>query len=212
VVPPAELEGLIHGSVRALRRKGAAYSALLAPISSFEAADILILPLHHKKKAVALVLVDSGLRQKLDRPEQARALVLAASALLAALAAGKDEEHRSVTPPPPESRPSAPTQVVPEPIEPPPAAGLDPRTRAGAERLARVLVGDVELYFPAKVAQARTQGNLYGQLRDELDRSRATFVERFGEGVENQHRIFTTTVIQQLCDGDASKLGAAPWA
>jgi hypothetical protein len=37
-------------------------------------------------------------------------------------------------------------------------------------------------------------------------------VERFGEDVEARYRIFTTTVIQQLCDGDASKLGAAPWA
>jgi hypothetical protein len=70
----------------------------------------------------------------------------------------------------------------------------------------------VELYFPAKVAQARTQGNLYRQLRDELERSRATFVERFGEEVENRHRIFTTTLVQLLCEGDASKLGAAPWA
>jgi len=70
----------------------------------------------------------------------------------------------------------------------------------------------VELYFPAKVALAHTKGNLYGQLRDELERSRATFVERFGEDVEARYRIFTTTVIQQLCDGDASKLGAAPWA
>ena len=73
-------------------------------------------------------------------------------------------------------------------------------------------MGDVELYFPAKVAQARTQGNLYGQLRDELDRSRATFVERFGEDIEAKYRIFTTTVIHLLCDGEVAKLGAAPWA
>jgi hypothetical protein len=209
VVPPPELEALIQGLGRSLRRKGPGYGALLAPISSFEAAEIAIFPLRHKKKAVALLLVDSGLRGKLDHPEQVRALVLATSAMLAALAAGKDEESRPHAPEPP---PSAPTQVIPEPIETAPFSDLDPRTRAGAERLARVLVGDVELYFPAKVAQARTQGNLYGLLRDELDRSRATFVERFGEDVEARHRIFTTTVIQQLCDGDVSRLGTAPWA
>jgi len=209
VVPPPDLESLIHGGSRAIRRSGPAYSALLGPLSSFEAPDLAILPLRHKRKAVALLLVDSGVRQKLDHPEQVRALVLAASALLAALAAGREDEHPAA---PPEPMPGAPTQVVPEPIEAPPAHDLDPRTRANAERLARVLVGDVELYFPAKVAQARTQGNLYGLLRDELDRSRATFVERFGEDVEAQHRIFTTTVIQQLCDGDAGKLGKAPWA
>jgi len=208
VVPSPDLEALIHGGTHAIRRPGPAYSALLAPLSSFEAPDLAILPLRHKRKTVALLLADCGVRQKLDHPEQVRALVLAASALLAALAAGKEDEHPA---PPPEPMPSAPTQMVPEPIEAPPAQELDPRTRAGAERLARVLVGDVELYFPAKVAQARTQGNLYGLLRDELERSRATFVERFGEDVEVQHRIFTTTVIQQLCEGDATKLGKAPW-
>ena len=210
VVPPPELEALIQGAARAIRQKGAAYSALLAPLSSFEASDIAIFPLLHKRRAVAVVLVDSGLRQKLDHPDQARALVLVAAAMLASLTAGKEEETRPNLRP--EPHPSAPTQVVPEPIEPPAPVDLDPRTRAAAERLARVLVGDVELYFPAKVAQARTQGNLYRQLRDELERSRATFVERFGEDVEVQHRIFTTTVIQLLCDGDASRLGAAPWA
>ncbi|MDP1832342.1 MAG: hypothetical protein Q8K67_09810 [Geothrix sp.] len=209
VVPPPELEALIQGLSRSLRRRGPGYAALLSPISTFEAADVAVFPLRHKKKAVALLLVDSGLRQKLDHPEQIRALVLATSAMLASLAAGKEEDSR---PHPAEPQPSAPTQVVPEPIESAAPVDLDPRTRAAAERLARVLVGDVELYFPAKVAQARTQGNLYGLLRDELERSRATFVERFGEGVEIQHRIFTTTIIHQLCDGNVSKLGAAPWA
>jgi hypothetical protein len=211
VVPPADLESLIHGSIHSIRRKGPAYSALIAPISSFEASEVAVFALRHKKRAVALVLIDSGLRQSLDHPEQVRALVLVASAMLASLAAGRDEDSR-VQAAAPEALPGAQTQVVPEPIEPTSQAELDPKTRASAERLARVLVGDVELYFPAKVSQSRTQGNLYGQLRDELERSRATFVERFGEDVEAQYRIFTTTVIQQLCDGDHSKLGAAPWA
>jgi hypothetical protein len=211
VVPPAELEALIQGSVRSIRHKGPGYSALIGPLSTFEASDIAIYPLHHKRKTVALVMVDSGLLPKLNHPEQTRALVLVASAMLAYLAAVKDEEAAIQTRV--ESQPSAPTQSLPEPIEAaPPAADLEPKTRAGAERLARVLAGDVELYFPAKVAQARSQGNLYGLLREELDRSRATFIDRFGEGVEIRHRIFTNAVIHLLCDGDTNKLGAAPWA
>lgn len=209
LVPPPELEALIQGSLRSIRKTGAAYAALLQPISSFDAADLAILPLRHKRKTVALLLVDSGVLKKLNHPEQVRALVLSASAMLAALAVGKDDEHPAH---PHEPMPSAPTQVVPDSVDPSPAPEeMDPRARANAERLARVLVGDVELYFPAKVAQARTQGNLYGLLRDELERSRATFVDRFGELVERQHRIFTNTVIHQLCDGDAAKLGKTPW-
>lgn len=232
VVPPPDLESVIQGLGRSLRKKGAGYSALLPVLSSFEAADLVVLPLRHKRKTVALLLVDSGLRQKVDHPELVRALVLAASATLGGLAAGKDEPAHALPPPPPSAPPpsalpspspqpppplssshsSAPTQMVPEPIEAPAAMDLDPKTRAAAERLARVLVGDVELYFPTKVAQAQTHGNLYGLLREELERSRATFVERFGEDVEAHHRIFTSTVVSQLCEGDASKLGPAPWA
>ncbi|WP_257306383.1 hypothetical protein [Geothrix campi] len=220
VVPPPDLEAVIQGLGRSLRKKGAGYSALLAVLSPYEAADLVILPIRHKRKTVALLLVDSGLRQKLDHPELVRALVLAASASLGSLAAGKDEpahpqampQFSTGTHPGTSTQSSAPTQMVPETIEAPPTAELDPKTRAAAERLARVLVGDVELYFPGKVAQARTQGNLFGLLRDELERSRATFVERFGEDVEVRHRIFTSTVIHQLCDDDASKLGGAPWA
>ncbi|MFN8010879.1 MAG: hypothetical protein U0P81_05690 [Holophagaceae bacterium] len=129
----------------------------------------------------------------------------------------------SLAPPPPaEARaldtrdltPSVPTQLVPDPIPLPaaPAAGdLDPKVRATAERLARVLVGDIELYFPQKVAQGRQSGNLYGLLREELDRSRQTFLERFGAEVESRHRIFLSTVVGQLCDGDPRRLGNAPW-
>lgn len=211
VVPPPELESVIRGLTPSIRRKGPGYAALITPISAFEASEVAIFALRHKKRAVALVLVDSGLRQSLDHPELARALVLTASAMLASLASGKEEDSQP-HPALPEAHPSAPTQAIPEPIEPALPVDLDAKARAAAERLARVLVGDVELYFPAKVSQARTQGNLYGQLRDELERSRATFVERFGEDVEVQYRIFTTTVIHLLCNGDASKLGAAPWA
>ena len=213
VVPPPELEALIQGLTRSIRHKGPAYTALVAPLSAFEAAEVAIFALHHKRKTVALLLVDSGLRSSLDHPQLVRSLVLGTSALLAALAAAQDQQAPAPGPEP-SSIPAhhAPTQVVPETIEPFHATELDPRTRAAAERLARVLVGDVELYFPEKVAKSQAQGNLYGLLRDELERSRANFVERFGEDVEVQHRIFTTTVIQLLCNGDKARLGAAPWA
>ena len=210
VTPPPELESLIQGLSHSLRHRGPGYSALISPISGSEAPDIAIFALRHKKRAVALVLIDSGQGQALAHPEQARALVLAASSMLASLAAGTEERPKSPSGPAP--RPSAPAQVASEPLEPPATVELDSKTRAAAERLARVLVGDVELYFPAEVASAKTHGNLYGQLRNELERSRATFVERFGEDIEIQYRIFTTTVICQLCIGEVSKLGAAPWA
>ncbi len=212
VVPPPDLQALIGGSSRSLRQQGPSYAALLAALGAAEATDWALFPLRHKKRGVALLLVDSGLLPRLAHPEQIRALVLATSGLLAALASGSEEQAGEARPNPAEDHTGGPPPRILAALTPPPPAELDPRTRAAAERLARVLVGDMEIYFPAEVAQARSRGNLYGLLRNDLERSRATFVERYGEETEIQYRIFTTTVIQHLCNGDASRLGSPPWA
>jgi len=207
VVPPPELETLLQGQVAQLGA-GPAYGALLAPLSRFEAMAVQILPLHLRRKTVAVLLADSGLVETLDHNPAVRALVHAAEAKLSYLAGVKDEERTA----PVEAPPSMPTQRIPDPIMETAAPPLDPRIRSNAERSARVLVGDLELYFPEKLVKGQQQGNMYGAMRDELDRSRASFVERYGAEVEAQHRIFYQTVVQLLCEGDPSRLGPAPWA
>jgi hypothetical protein len=211
VVPPRELEDLIQGRASGIHRSGPAYQALLGPLSRFEATDVRILPLRIRRKPVAILLVDSGLRQVIDHPHHIRALAHAAEAALS-FQAGQKEEERAAAAPPPEVHPAAPTQRIQEPIAEPPAPALDPKVRANAERSARVLVGDIELYFPAKVTQGKAQKRLYALLRDELERSRASFIERYGAEVEDRYQIFHQTVVQQLCDGDATLLGPVPWS
>lgn len=212
VVPPPELEELIQGRTgngeAGLLAGGPAYLALLAPLGASEAADSRIIPLRLRRKTVALLVVDSGLDLRLPFPSQLRALALGAEARLSYLAGARDEERTGHA----EPHPSMLTQKIPETIAETPAPALDPTVRSNAERSARVLVGDIELYFPAKVAQGQQVGNLYSAMRDELDRSRASFVERYGADLEGQHHIFYKTVVQQLCAGDPSRLGPAPWA
>jgi hypothetical protein len=209
VVPPPELEEVIQCRVPFLSTPGPAYLSLLTILSRFEASGVCILPLRLRRKTVALLLVDSGLRQVIDHPNHVRALAHTAEATLSFLAGTREDEKTSTAV---ETHPSMPTQRIPEPIPVPVAPPLDPKVRANAERSARVLVGDIELYFPNKVAQGRQKGNLYAVLRDELDRSLASFAERYTADVENQYHIFYQTVVQQLCEGDATKLGQAPWA
>lgn len=209
VVPPPELEAVIQGARPRIDRPGPAYQALLGPLSRFEASDAWILPLALRRKCVALLLVDAGLRQVLDHPNHVRTLVRTAESCLSHLAGMKEEERAAPPPPPP---PSSPTMRIPEPIAEPPEPDLDPKVRANAERSARVLVGDIELYFPAKVAQGRQLGRMYPLLRDELDRSRASFVDRYGHELEERHHIFYGTVVQQLCEGNGALLTGAPWA
>ncbi|MBS1767121.1 MAG: hypothetical protein JST05_06940 [Acidobacteria bacterium] len=113
----------------------------------------------------------------------------------------------ALPPPPPVTMPQSPMEIT----NPGLGQGLDPKVRSAAERLARVLTGDIELYFPAKIAQARATGNLYNLIKDELERSRQTFLDRFGAQLEMDHHIFRDTVVGLLCDGDPAKLGATPW-
>jgi hypothetical protein len=208
VVPPPELEQFIQGAIPLVAAPGPAYLALLDPLSRFEASAVRIIPLHLRRKTVALLLVDSGLQDRLDHPNFLRALALGAESRLLQLAGAKEEERSA----PLEAQPSVLTQRIPDPISEHPLPALDPAVRINAERSARVLVGDIELYFPAKVAQGQSLGNLYAAMRDELDRSRASFVERYGTDLESQHQIFYKTVVHQLCAGNPSRLGPAPWA
>jgi len=207
VVPPADLEALLHGRTRLLGEDGEGYAALLGPLGAGPGAQARVLPLRLRRRVVALVLADSGDAPALAGTAPLRALVLAAEAKLSHLAGAKEEERAAAS----EVNPSTLTQRIPDAIAEPPAPGLDPKVRMNAERSARVLVGDIELYFPAKVAQGQLQGNLYAVLRDELDRSRASFVERYGSDLEDRFQIFYNTVVQQLCGGEASRLGPAPW-
>ncbi len=206
IMPTPKAEALLAGRLHSVRETGETYGSLMVPLSRFEASDALVLPLRLRRRAVALLMVDSGLRQALEHPAEVRALAHVAESCLSYLA-GLREEDRG----PAEAGPHHPTQQIVQPIQDS-APPLDPKVRATAERLARVLVGDIELYFPQKVTQGQQSGNLYGVLKEELDRSRATFIDRFGEDTEAHHRIFSTTIVQQLCGGDVARLGPAPWA
>jgi hypothetical protein len=208
LVPPPELESLMLGRTSRIGEAGPAYMALLAPLSRFEASGVLIQPLNLRRKTVAILLVDSGLRQVIDHPSHVRALAHSAESRLSYLAGMKEDERTAS----PVVSPSTLTQRIPEAIAEPTIPILDPKIRSNAERSARVLVGDIELYFPAKVAQGRQQGNLYAVLRDELERSRASFIDRYGADLEQTHKIFLNTILGQLCEGNPSRLGHAPWA
>jgi hypothetical protein len=206
VVPPPDLEDLVQGRSQSIDRPGPASQALLAPLGAQEATAVRILPLRLRRRTVALLLADTGGPDPLPCPGQLRALALAAECRLAFLTAIREDGRATQ-----EGLPSVQTQRIPDPINDAPAS-LDPQTRANAERSARVLVADMELYFPAKVAQGRNQGNIYLVMKDELERSRASFVERYGIEFENQYRIFYKTIVQLLCAGDPTRLGPAPWA
>ena len=49
-----------------------------------------------------------------------------------------------------------------------------------AQRFARLLVDEIKLYNQAKVAEGRKHKDLYDRLKEDIEKSRATYKKRYG--------------------------------
>ncbi len=117
----------------------------------------------------------------------------------------------------PVSAPAAP--AAPEPAAPAPAAAAAaaparaamPPLEARAHRFAKVLIQDLEIYLhrdrPGVLTAARQERNVYGRLRDELERARKSFWEKFSPTSGIGSEVLEDAVILLLCDGDPTLLG-----
>ncbi|HEX7772532.1 MAG TPA: hypothetical protein VF435_08915 [Pyrinomonadaceae bacterium] len=126
---------------------------------------------------------------------------------------------------------SAPAAVVEEtpawtaPAEPAPAT---PRRRYGqdaelpvevhgdeerrlhndARRFARLLISEIKLYNEQKVAEGRSEHDLYDRLREYIDRSREMYDKRVKPEVASRYDYFHGELVNTLAEGDVSKLGS----
>jgi hypothetical protein len=121
--------------------------------------------------------------------------------------------------------PPAPAEVSPAPSEatsaPKRRYGMDVelpvevsseeerRLHNDARRFARLLVSEIKLYNESKVAEGRTQGDLYGRLREYIDRSREMYDKRVKPEVAQRYDYFHHELVNTLAEGDPAKLGNA---
>jgi hypothetical protein len=77
-----------------------------------------------------------------------------------------------------------------------------------AKRFAKLLVDEIKLYNQAKVAEGRMQRNLYQRLRDDIDKSRATYDKRYGATAAASANYFTRELVRILANDDPSLLGS----
>lgn len=121
-----------------------------------------------------------------------------------------------------------PVEAAAEPVEAP-APAAAPRRRYGADvelpvevsgeeerrlhsdarRFARLLVSEIKLYNEQKVAEGRSEGDLYQRLREYIDRSREMYDKRVKPEVAQRYDYFHNELVSTLAEGDESKLGAA---
>jgi hypothetical protein len=83
------------------------------------------------------------------------------------------------------------------------------RQHNDARRFARLLVSEIKLYNEQKVVEGRSEGDLYGRLREYIDRSREMYDKRVKSSVSTRYDYFHHELVNTLAEGDASKLGEA---
>ena len=76
-----------------------------------------------------------------------------------------------------------------------------------AQRFARLLMDEIKLYNQAKVADGRKHKDLYDRLKEDIDKSRATYLKRYGNTAAATGDYFTQEMIRSLAEDDVSLLG-----
>ena len=82
------------------------------------------------------------------------------------------------------------------------------RLHNDARRFARLLISEIKLYNEQKVAEGRSQSDLYDRLREYIDRSREMYDKRVRAEVAARYDYFHGELVNTLAEGDASKLGS----
>lgn len=82
------------------------------------------------------------------------------------------------------------------------------RSHNDARRFARLLISEIKLYNEQKVAEGRSEHDLYDRLREYIDRSREMYEKRVKPEVASRYDYFHGELVNTLAEGDASKLGS----
>ena len=83
----------------------------------------------------------------------------------------------------------------------------DAEVHRKAQRFAKLLIDEIRLYNKAKVEEGRKNRDIYDRLRDDIDKSRASYIKRYGGSPAASVDYFTQELIRGLAQEDASLLG-----
>jgi hypothetical protein len=78
-----------------------------------------------------------------------------------------------------------------------------------AKRFAKLLVEEIKLYNQPRVAEGKHNRDLYERLREDIEKSRATYDKRYGETPVAAANYFNQELIRVLADNDVSLMGAS---
>jgi hypothetical protein len=76
-----------------------------------------------------------------------------------------------------------------------------------AQRFSRLLMDEIKLYNQAKVSEGRKHKDLYDRLQEDIEKSRATYLKRYGNTAAATGDYFNQELIRSLAEDDVSLLG-----
>jgi len=98
---------------------------------------------------------------------------------------------------------AAPASV---PAAPGIAAG-DEEVHKKAKRFAKLLVDEIKLYNQGKVNEGRQNRDLYDRLKEDIEKSKATYDKRYGSTPAASANYFNDEIVRVLADNDAALMG-----
>lgn len=179
--------------------------------------NCLVLPLVVKDKVAALIYADAGTSEEgvfdasaLSVLTRFAALWLEAGAVRKPDAAPAAETTQTpvgmVTQAPPAMASAAATAVASAaPVSGPVSGDVDLHNKA--RRFAKLLVDEIMLYNKAKVSEGKKNQDLYTRLREDIEKSRATYDKRYGETAVASAGYFNQELVRILADNDVSLMG-----
>lgn len=181
--------------------------------------ECLVLPLLVKDKVPALIYADGGTEANGRFDASALSILTRFAALWlevgarrpestgAGTALPEPERTAAVTSGPAVSAASAPATPVPAPAAAAQPAGEDADLHKKAKRFAKLLVEEIMLYNQAKVTQGKKNQDLYTRLREDIEKSRATYDKRYGGSAAASANYFNQELVRILADNDVSLMG-----
>jgi hypothetical protein len=100
---------------------------------------------------------------------------------------------------------SAPAETRPAKVE---ISEADEEIHKKAKRFAKLLVDEIKLYNQQKVNEGRQHKDLYSRLREDIEKSRASYDKRYGNTAAANADYFMQEVIRVLAENDLAVMGS----
>jgi hypothetical protein len=182
-------------------------SGFVASTGSPADGNCVVLPLLVKEKVAAIIYADAGKLPDSSLDVSALTVLCRFAALWLELTALR---KAGVTPPPEEAQ-AASAAVASTGVS---AGGgtvsvVDEDIHRKARRFAKLLVDEIKLYNQSKVTEGRQHRDLYDRLKEDIEKSRAAYEQRFGETAAASANYFTQELVRVLADNDVALMGGS---